>query len=171
MQSFNEVRSKMFFGERIVHSLCKYCDWIARVGVVAMMLIAVGNIIMRAAGKPILGTYDFVSFIGAMLVAFAIAYCAVQKGHIEVELFVARLPERPREIITCITSFFSLGIFSVTTWQCVVLANDMWKHGELSMTALLPFYPYIYGVAFGFALLCLVILVDLIKSLVKAVKR
>jgi len=52
----------------------------------------------------------------------------------------------------------------------VVLANDKWRLGELSMTALLPFHPYIYGVAFGCILLCLVILVDLIKSMAKAAK-
>ena len=161
----------MFFLERIVHLVCKYFDWVARVGVVAMMLIVVANIVLRAAGKPILGTYDFVSFIGATLVAFAIAYCAVQKGHIEVELVVSRFPERARETINCITSFFSFVIFSIVTWQCVALGNDMWRHGELSMTALLPFYPYLYGVAFGFILLCLVILVNFIKSLAKVVKR
>jgi hypothetical protein len=38
------------------------------------------------------------------------------------------------------------------------------------MTSLFPFHPYIYAVAFGCGLLSLVILVDLIKSLVQAVK-
>jgi hypothetical protein len=47
----------------------------------------------------------------------------------------------------------------------------MKRTGELAMTTLLPFYPYIYGIAFGCALLCLVILAQLIKSAVKAVKR
>jgi hypothetical protein len=46
----------------------------------------------------------------------------------------------------------------------------MRRAGEVSMTALFPFYPYIYGIAFGCALLCLVILADLIQSAVKAVK-
>jgi hypothetical protein len=65
----------------------------------------------------------------------------------------------------------SLGTFSLVTWQCVVYAIDMKRTGELSMTALLPFYPYLYGIAFGCALLCLVILADLIKSVSKAVKK
>lgn len=137
----------------------------------AMMLLTVGNILLRIAERPIFGTYDFVRFIGAILIAFAIAYCAVQRGHISVELVVARFPQRVQGIIGSITGFLSLGIFAVITWQCLVLANDMWRVGEVSMSALLPFYPYIYGVAFGCALLCLVILVDIGKSLAKAVKR
>jgi len=51
-----------------------------------------------------------------------------------------------------------------------VFAIDMKRSGELSMTALVPFYPYVYGIAFGCVLLCLVILADFIKSEVKAVR-
>jgi hypothetical protein len=57
------------------------------------------------------------------------------------------------------------------TWQCVVYAIDMKRAGELSMTTLLPFYPYVYGIAFGCGLLCLVILTHLIESVAKTVKR
>ena len=135
----------------------------------AMMLLVVGNILMRVAWKSIVGTYDYVQFIGAILVAFAIAYCAVRKGHISVELVVARFPERVQGIIGGITGILSLGIFGLITWQCVVFAGDAWRVGDTSMGTQVPIFPYIYGVAFGIALLCLVILFDLAKSLVKAV--
>lgn len=160
----------MAFLDRFVRLLSKYCDRIAQFGVVAMMLLAVGNILLRIVWRPIFGTYDIIEFIGAILVAFAIAYCAVQRGHIQVELVVARFPQRVQGIIGSITGLLSLGIFALITWQCLVLASDMWRVGEVSMSALLPFYPYIYGVGFGCALLCLVILVDLGKSLAKAAK-
>lgn len=160
----------MAFFDRFVRLVSQYCDRVAQFGVFAMMLLAVVNILLRIVWRPITGTYDFVSFIGATLVAFALAYCAVQKGHIQVELAVARFPKRVQGIIDSITGILSLGIFAVVTWRCVVFANDMWRHGELSMTSLLPFYPYIYGIAFGCGLLCLVILVDLMHSLGKAVK-
>ena len=160
----------MAFLDQFVRLLSKHCDRIAQFGVVAMMLLAVGNILLRMVWKPIFGTYDIIEFIGAILVAFAIAYCAVQRGHIQVELVVARFPQQVQGIIGSITGFLSLGIFALITWQCLVLASDMRRVGEVSMSALLPFYPYIYGVGFGIALLCLVILVDLMQSLVKAAK-
>jgi len=83
---------------------------------------------------------------------------------------VARFPQRAQGIIGSITGILSLGIFSLVTWQCIVLANEMRRAGAVSMTGLFPFYPYIYAIAFGVALLCLVILVDVIQSLGKAVK-
>jgi len=136
----------------------------------AMMLLVVGDIVLRSVWRPVPGTYDVVGFIGAVMVSFAIAHCAVQGGHISVELVVARLSQRVQLIINIITSILSLGIFALVTWQCLILAEDMRQVGEVSMSALIPFYPYIYGVAFGCALLCLVILVDLGKSLAEVAK-
>jgi len=155
--------------DRIVSSVTRFFDRIAQVGVAVMMLLVVGNIVLRVVWKPIFGTYDYVEFIGATLVSFALAYCAVQKGHIFVELVVARFPERVQGIIGSITNILSLGIFGLIAWQCLVFAGDAWQVGETSMGALVPIYPCIYGVALGIALLCLVILVDIGKSLVKAV--
>ena len=160
----------MDYFNRIVSLLTKFCDRIAQAGVFAMLLIIFSNILGRKIWKPIYGTYDYVGFIGAILVAFAIPFCALEKGHIEVELLVERFSKRVQGIVGSITGFLSLGIFSLVTWQCVVFANDMRRTGELSMTMQTPFYPYIYAIAFGCGLLCLVILVDIIKSLVKAVK-
>jgi TRAP-type C4-dicarboxylate transport system permease small subunit len=160
----------MAFIERMVHWVSKFCDQIAQVALVGMMLLAVGNILGRMIWKPIYGTFDYIGFLGVIIVAFSIAYCALKKGHIEVELVMARLPERVQGIIGSIIYTLSLGLFTLVSWQCIVLGNDMRRSGELSMTALVPFYPYIYAIAFGCALLCVVILMDITKSLVKAVK-
>ncbi len=157
--------------ERIVNSLCKFCDRIAQAAVMAMLFLVVGNILLRIIWKPILGTYDITGFIGATLIAFAVAYCAVQKGHIQIDLLMVRLPKKVQGVIDVFTGILSLGIFSLVTWQCIVLGNDMRRLGEVSMSAHFPFYPYIYGIGWGCGLLCLVIWVDLIKSIVKVVKK
>jgi TRAP-type C4-dicarboxylate transport system permease small subunit len=156
--------------DRIVRWLSKFCDQIAQVGLFAMFLLIAINILLRKLWKPIFGTYDYACFLSAIVVAFAMAHCAVQKGHTQVDLFVARFSQRAQGVIGSITGILSLGLFSLITWQCIALANDIRRAGEVSMTSLLPFYPYIYAVAFGCALLSLVILVDFIKSLVKAAK-
>jgi TRAP-type C4-dicarboxylate transport system permease small subunit len=158
------------FFDRMIRWLSKFCDKIAQVSLFAMFFLIFINILLRRAGKPIFGTYDYSCFLLAIMVAFAMAHCAVKEGHTRVDLIVAHLSQRIQGIVGSITGILSLGLFSLITWQCIVLANDIRRTGEVSMTALLPFYPYIYAVAFGCALLTLVILVDFIKSLVKAVK-
>ena len=160
----------MGYFNRFVDFFTKFCDRIAQAAVVVMLSLIVVDVLGRKLWKPIYGSYDYVSFINAILVAFSIPYCALKRGHTHVEAVVERFPERVQGIIGGITGILGLGIFFLVTWQCIVLANDMRRAGEVSMTALFPFYPYIYGIAFGCALLCLVILADLIQSAVKAVK-
>jgi TRAP-type C4-dicarboxylate transport system permease small subunit len=157
--------------ERAVRFLSKLFDRISQAGVFAMMLLIVGNIMLRKVWKPIYGTYDYVSFLGTVVVAFTLANCAVEKGHTQVDLLVARFRPRVQGLIDSIMNILSLGMFSLVTWQCIVLGNNVKKAGEVSMTSLDPFYPYIYAIAVGCGLLCLVILTDIINSLFKAVKR
>jgi TRAP-type C4-dicarboxylate transport system permease small subunit len=156
--------------DRTVRLLSKFCDRIAQAGLFAMFLLIFINILLRKFWKPIFGAYDYTCFLSAIVVAFAMAHCAVQGGHTQVDLFVTRFSRRGQGMIGSLIGILSLGLFSLVTWQCIVLANDMRRSGEVSMTSLFPFHPYIYAVAFGCALLSLVILVDFIKSLVQAVK-
>ena len=161
----------MAYFDRFIHSLTRVCDRIAQCAVVAMMLIVVGNILLRIFWRPIYGTYDVVMVLGSIVVAFALGYCAVRRGHIAVEMVVARLPQRVQAIIDSITGILSLGIFAIIAWQCWVYGTDMWHRGEVSMSVYIPLHPFIYGVSFGCTLLCMVVLVDLIKALYKAVGK
>ena len=156
--------------EKFVVLMSKLSDRISQVAVMGMMLVSIANILGRMFWRPIYGTFDYVSFFSVIVVALALAYCAAQKGHISVELFVARLPRRAQGIIGCFANILSLGMFAIVIWQCMAFAERMIRTRQVTMTALLPFYPFIYVIAFGCFLLCLVILVELVKSLDKVVK-
>lgn len=161
----------MNFLERGVGFVSRLCDQIAQAGVFVMTVLVVISILMRKAGKPLYGVYDYVSFIGAIVVAFSLANCAVHSGHAQVGMLVERFSERVQGIIDSITGVISLIVFVLITWQCVVLANDMRSTGEVSMTSHIPFHPYIYAIAFGCALACLPILAGTVSSFFRAVKR
>jgi TRAP-type C4-dicarboxylate transport system permease small subunit len=156
--------------EHILNVLTKSGFRVSQFCVLAMMAILVVNIILRKAWHPITGAYDFVSFMAAVVAGFAVAYVASVKGHVAVELFIDRLPERIQLIIGIIAGVLSLGVFSLVSWQSAIYGRNTWVSGEFSMTAYTPFYPFIFAVALGVALLCLVILLDIIKALVKVVK-
>jgi TRAP-type C4-dicarboxylate transport system permease small subunit len=161
----------MVYFERLVYLLSRWCDWIAQGAVVAMMLMVGGNILLRFFGKPVLGVYDWTGLIGTILVALALGYCGIRKNHVRVEFIVARFPQRAQAVVDSITGILSLGLFALAAWQTLVLGNDMWQKGDVSITVQAPFHPFVYTIAFGCALLWLVILVDTMKSLIKAVKK
>lgn len=156
--------------ERVVALIVKNGDRIAQATTAIMMLIIVFNSIGRIMDYPIYGTEDYVSLLSIILVSFTIAYCAMQERHIKIDLVVSRFPPRIQGIIGSITNILSLGLFLIVSWQCVVLAMRMMQTGDRSMSASIILYPFLFVVAFGCLLLSLVIMVDLGKSLTKAVK-
>ena len=55
--------------------------------------------------------------------------------------------------------------FGLITWQIFVYALKVQQTGELSETLKIIFYPFVYSVSAGFAVLTLTLLFDFLNSL------
>jgi len=121
--------------------------------------------------RPILGSWELTELMLALLVFSTIAYTAVKKGHINVELVTSRLPPRAREIIESITLLLSTVLFALMAWQSAVQAVILLASGSRSEAYGVPHYPFFFVVAFGSGLLSLVLLVDLLNSLARLIER
>lgn len=146
-------------------------DIIAGVALVAMMVLVFGNVVCRAVWQPIMGTYEVTAFLAAMTISFALANCAVNKGHIALTLFVDRMAPRIRAFFDIIVSILGATLYLVLAWEVTKYAFHMKGTGEVSLTMEIPFYPFILGVAFGLLMLALVSLVGLLKSMVRIFKK
>jgi TRAP-type C4-dicarboxylate transport system permease small subunit len=153
--------------ERIGTGLAKRLYWVAGAAIVAMMLLTCADVILREFRRPIPGTYELVCFLGAMAVAFAMAHTSVERGHVAVSIVVQLLPQRIQALIDSITSSFGFIFFALIAWRSVLYASTLRHSGEVSLTLRLPFYPFVYGIGFAAAVVCLVLLTDMVKSLVK----
>jgi TRAP-type C4-dicarboxylate transport system permease small subunit len=142
-------------------------DMVAAIAIVAMMSLTCADVVLRLFRKPIPGTYEIVSFLGAVAVSFAIAHTSAEKGHVAVNLIVRVLPKRVQGIIESIVSLSGIILFALIAWQSVLYGMDCQRTGEVSLTLQLPFYPVIYGVALGTAAVCLVLLVDLVNAIAR----
>lgn len=128
-----------------------------------MMGLTCADIFLRRFfNHPILGTYEIVGFLGAIAVGFAMAQTTVDRGHVAVQVVVAKFPPRVQEIIYLITHVLSILIFAMLTFECVRFGNDLRTSGEVSMTLEMPFFPVLYGIAFCAAVVCLVLIVDVL---------
>jgi TRAP-type C4-dicarboxylate transport system permease small subunit len=157
--------------ENISNALNRWSSWISGGLLVAMMMVTVSNLIMIQFGKAILGASEIVSFLAAPVAALALGYTQINRGHVAIDILVVRLPQRAQAVIDSIMTFISMALFGVATWQIAKLATRYWELGLISETLYMVFFPFIYLVAFGCALLCLVLLLDFLKSLFQAVKR
>jgi TRAP-type C4-dicarboxylate transport system permease small subunit len=152
--------------------LARKLDIIAAIAIFVMMGLTCVDVFLRYFfRKPIPGTYEMVSFLGAVAVSFAMAYTLAERGHVAVSLVVQLFSKRLQGIIESIISVFGIILFALIAWQSILYGIDCQRAGEVSLTLQLPFYPFIYGVAFGAGVVCLILLVDLINAFGKMKER
>jgi len=168
----------MGFLEKPSKGLARILYWVAGAAIVAMMLLTCADVILRmgvtayheyhwqflSPFRPIPGTYELVCFLGAVAVSFAMAHTSVERGHVAVSIIVNLFPKKVQAVIETITTLFGLIFFILLAWQSVLYAGDLHASGEVSLTLELPFYPFVYGIGFASAAVCLVLLVDLSKA-------
>jgi C4-dicarboxylate transporter, DctQ subunit len=155
----------MAFLGRALLAFVSLINAVSCVSLVAMMAIVFINVVLRAFGHPMFGVYESVGFSLAIMVAFSIAHCAAKKGHITVNVLEDILPKRVLSVLDVIVSAIGAGLYLVLAWQCYVYAQIIRAKGEVSMGMEIPFHPFVYAVAFGFFMLSLVLIHDLLKSL------
>lgn len=157
--------------EAIVNLLSRWLNWVAGGLLLVLMMLSVGNIIARWVHEPWAGTPAAVGWLAAPLAAFALGYTQLQKGHTRIDIIISRFPARVQSIIDGIMFFIGTGFFGVATWQVLKLASRYRALGQVCPTTGISYHPFIYAVGIGCALLCLVLLLDFLKSLVQAVKK
>ena len=81
---------------KIITSSAQVFNWIAAAAVAAMMFLTCADVLLRLFRFPIPGTYEMVGFFGAVFVSFSLAKTSLEKGHIAVDFFVNRFPEKMR---------------------------------------------------------------------------
>ena len=157
--------------EKLAQILARKMYWVAGTAIVAMMLLTCADVVLRYFRRPIPGTYELVCFLGAVAVTFAMAHTSIEKGHVSVSFIVSLFPSRLQRFIECMTSCFGFLFFALIAWQSIMYANDLHVSREVSLTLELPFYPFVYGIGFSAAVVCLILLSDLIKNALKILEK
>jgi len=132
-----------------------------------MMCLTCADIVLRLFRRPIPGTYEIVGFLGAMVAGLAMAQTTLERGHVAVQVVITRFSPRTQEIIYLITHLLSFVLFALLAVECVRYGNDFRVSGEVSLTLRMPFYPVVYGIALSAAVVCLVLVVDMLQVVTK----
>lgn len=146
---------------RIIRSFSRSIVWISVCALVAMMLLTSADVVGRYIGYPIKGTFDIVGLLGAFVVALPLAYTQMLKRHVAMEFMTTHGSRLVRAIANSIVCLLGIGTYGLIAWRCFVLGSKFWTVGRVSDTIALAIYPFVYVVAFGCALNCLVLLIDL----------
>lgn len=121
---------------------------IAGAAIVAMMLVTCADVLLRAAGRPIAGSYDIVRILSVLVIVCALPYTTAVKGHVAVELMFHKLSRRGRVILDTFNRALVLGLFGMLAVYNVRYGIQLKASGELMATLPIPVY-WIPGVIAG----------------------
>ncbi|MCF8010855.1 MAG: TRAP transporter small permease [Clostridiales bacterium] len=132
------------------------------------MILVVSNIILRTVfSHPILGAYEYAGLLTSIVIALGVANCAVNNAHIAVDFIIERLPGKTKSFFDSFINFTAVLFWGVTAWHVGKYAQSTAAKNVVSSTAQVPLYPFIYVIALGLFVLCLVLMVKLIESIKK----
>ena len=158
--------------DKYVALLTKVLFGIAGVGLVGMLVLIVADVIgIKVFSKPVPGGIEYVSFLAVVAIAFAVAHTQVMHGHVAVDFIVDKFPKRLKLVIDPLMVLFSLCLLALLSYYSFKYAGSLRKSGEVSMTQKIPFYPFVYGMAVCFVVTLLVVLLDFVKSIMKAAHK
>jgi TRAP-type C4-dicarboxylate transport system permease small subunit len=131
---------------------------------VGMIALTCANIFSRVVWIPIRGSFELMGYAGALVTAFALGYTQIKKGNIAVDILIHRYPDWAKRLVHIINSFICVVFFAIASWQISVKATTMMQSAEVTETLQIIYYPFVYAVAFGCAVLVLTLLTELLKA-------
>jgi TRAP-type C4-dicarboxylate transport system permease small subunit len=87
---------------------------VAGVTLTLIMGVTVTDVILRSLGRPIVGTFELVAFLGAVVIGFSIPFTSWVRGHIYVDFFIGKLPRKARNAVHLATRCMGIGLFILT---------------------------------------------------------
>jgi TRAP-type C4-dicarboxylate transport system permease small subunit len=145
--------------------LCRSLLLISGLTLAFMLLFTLTDVVMRAFGKPIVGDYEIISFLGAVVVGFAIPYTSLLKAHVIVDFLIEKLPKNVSNGMQVATRIMGIALFLWIGWNFVDMSLDLIKSKEVTPVFRLPYYPISFGLAFASIIQCFVF-VSQIKEIV-----
>jgi TRAP-type C4-dicarboxylate transport system permease small subunit len=156
---------KMFL--KFVARLSLATHIIAGGALIFMMAVTLFEVIGRAFGKPIVGSYELISFSGGIVVGFAIPYTSWKRGHVYVDAVIDTLSRRNRLIVSASTRILGIALFILAGWNFISMGFDLYATKEVSATLRLPFYPIAYGIGVSCFIQCIMLAADIGKNVLR----
>jgi len=154
--------------ERYNRRLSGWFEWIGLVGLLVMMVITCIDVVgAKVFRSPLLGAIDIVQLAQTVAIAFAASMVLILGRHIRVEFFFILLPRRAQAVINSVVLLLGLGLFMVILWRLSVFGHLLQTSGDYSATIYIPYYPFAYGIALAIIPVCVVFLLEFLKSLKK----
>jgi len=120
--------------------------------------------------KPILGSQEITELMMVILASFAVAYCAIKKGHIRVDLILQYTSRKATLWFDIFTYGISFIFYILLAWQGWLNAVDNIDISAVTTILEIDVPPFNILLVIGCALAALVFLRDFLKSIEEVIK-
>ncbi len=150
--------------EGFIVYLSKILSIIAGIALTIMMLLTVVDVCLRAFGAPIIGTYEIVGLLLALVIGFAIPQVSLDRGHVYMEILINMVSSKMNKaILNTFTRILCIILFILIGYNLFGVGNEFKMSGEVSPTIKLPFFPMAYGIGVCCIIECFVFVIDIYK--------
>ena len=143
--------------------ISKALNLLAGIALTGMMFLTVADVSLRAAGHPLIGTYEIVALSLAVVIGFGIPKVSIDKGHVIMEFLLEKLGPTGKNLMNTFTRILVLILFIFIGYNLFNVGAEFHASGEVSPTIKLPFYPVAYGVGICCFLECFVFIFDIVR--------
>ena len=107
----------------LVSYLSRFCMIVAGAALLLLVLLATGNVTLRLFQIPFAGTYEIVSFLGALVTAGALAHTQRRRDHIMVDILTDRLPPLAKRLLDAVSdgvaAVLRISVLSASSTACI----------------------------------------------------
>jgi TRAP-type C4-dicarboxylate transport system permease small subunit len=147
----------------ILLRVSKILSYIGGAALTLMMFLTVADVLLRASGHPILGTYEMVALSLAIVIGFTIPKVSLDRGHVYMDILLNKLPKKNKAIINTFTRILCIVLFVIVGYNLFLIGNEFHTSGEVSSTLKIPFFPLPYFVGVCCFIECFVFISDIAK--------
>ena len=149
--------------KRFLDLITRVQTGIAGFFLILMIVLTSANIVCRQAGIPIRGTFEIMGFLGAAVFGLSLSFSHSKKEHLYVSILFDSFPKKIQRFARGVSILASAVLFSFLGVQLVKTGLNLKMVNELSETLRIPYYPIVLILAFGVAVLVLLLVSELFE--------
>ncbi len=136
----------------------------AGVALTAMVFLTGADVLMRYFYRPIVGTYEIVSLLGALMVGFSLPQASRIQAHLLMDFVTGKLPPGVQKLFWIITRLLALVLFIIIAWNLWLLGDDFRRVSEGTLTLAFPLCPVAYAIAISCCVEVVVLFLELVEG-------
>jgi TRAP-type C4-dicarboxylate transport system permease small subunit len=155
--------------DRIVGGVAYWMAMAGGAALIAVVVLTVVSIVGRglifAGLGPVPGDFELVEAGTAFAVLAFMALCQYRRGHVTVDLFLARAGRRANVAIDVVANLLMTGAAAVITWRMCLGMLDKRSYGETTFILQFPIWWSVAAALVGAAVFTLVCAYTVLRSL------